>query len=181
MTAKRPPLTGPEPEAPTAADRKHKATGAKKDATSWRLSPTVGVTFQIPFAKLEAHAENQREWLRTIAADLEAGNELSKADRTIAAVALRNAATMLKPKRPKGKPPTWDAGSESMCFVADRAHGLSATASYKKIADRLMTMRGIEVTEAAVAKQMKVHAPGTARLLEESFGLEGIPENLFAD
>lgn len=145
-------------------------------ATSdWRSAAHCGISLLTPAAKYREVAKSQKLFAEEVAAKIESEQPLSLMERTIAAGAIRAHAASIPAEQPKkrGQSPEFCHGSEAMVFVGLRVQGLSPDAAYANIADR------VGVSEQAVAKAMRNHAPGAARLLEECLGMAGIPDNLF--
>lgn len=144
--------------------------------TDWMHSPLCGVKLEIPAKKYREVQLKNKEWMTRVADDIEAGRALDKPARALAAAVLRSSAARLQTEQKKGRGQArqFDHGSEALVFVTMRAQGITPTVAYASIADR------IGVSEAAVQKAMRIHAPGAARLLSECLGLD-VPTYLFRE
>jgi hypothetical protein len=161
-------MTGKRKQAKAPAD-----AGAASD---WMDASECGVRFRTPDARYAEIQRDNKAWLLTVADAIENGAALDAVERKIAAAVLRSASERMPIEQRKsvGQAPQWDHGSEALVFVGLRVQGLSPTKAYASIADR------VGVSEQAVQKAMRQHAPGAARLLSESFGMD-VPPYLFRE
>lgn len=151
--------------------RKKKGEGAATAA------PEAGINIHVSGEEYAEGVRSNRAWATRVADRIEAGELLSSLDKKMVAGVVRLWAKQLRelPPKPRGQPPRFCHGSWALVYLTYRAQGMSPSAAYAEIADQ------VGVSEQAVEKKMRDHAPGAARLLAETFELPGIPPNLFKD
>lgn len=150
------------------ASRKARAEGSHK--------PKAHVRFLMSDEQYQQIAQRQRAYAFALAAKIEAGEPLDEHGRYRAAFMVREFAQRIPVRQPgkRGQRPRFCHGSEALVFVMQRVSGGKPSVIYAEIADR------VGVSEQAVEKAMRKHAPSAARLLE-GMGIQGIPDNLFRD
>jgi len=173
-TAKRPGKPGPARKATKALARTAGAI-APSAQSDWKDAERISIEWRLGDAKFAHGAELQIKCLRDAAKKLRRGEGLHDDEAEFAALACEALAGKISLEQPKrrGHQPQWDHGKWAMSFVFMRARGASPTECYAQIAD------AVGVSEQAVEKVMRIHAPSAARLLHDGFGMSGIPNNLF--